>query len=268
MAVLQYEKKLTRLGAQDMILHIAKFGNHNINVHLKSDADVKRFFLAQGYDFQLLVERCRNVVNAVPMVENLIGSSWNFQTDGSAEVSVTSVTGEEQSFQGSGTLALSSYWAQVESCCKSRDRAVLESSYVDFQSAVVQGIAGIEAYITHRVKIWNHNNPNNALIDSKQTKVSFDDKIDDWIPKMSGGKRTDKSNNDWRHYKRLRSVRDDVALHPKTMSMGVSLQQLAENINMLRAGIGGILIQLHRIFNEKIPAIIIRARYTPEVKVI
>lgn len=132
----------------------------------------------------------------------------------------------------------------------------------------MQGIAGIEAYITHRVKIWNHAYPNNALIDTKQMKVSFDDKIDKWIPLMSSGKRIDKSNNDWRHYKILRSIRDDAAIHPKTMSMGVSLQQLAENINTLRAGIGGILIQLHCIFAEKIPAIIIRARYTPDVKVI
>jgi hypothetical protein len=268
MAVLQYETKLTRLGAQDMILHIAKFGNHQINTSFKSDADVKRFFMANGYDFQLLVDRCRNVGNPVPIVENLVGSSWHFHTDGGGQVSVTSVTGEEQSFQGSGTLALFTYWAHVEACCKSRDRAVLESSYVDFQSAAVQGIAGIEAYITHRVKIWNHTNPDSTLIDAKQTKVSFDDKIDKWIPMMSGGKRIDKSNNDWQHYKILRSVRDDVAIHPKTMSMGVSLHQLADNINMLRAGIGGMLIQLHRIFDEKIPAVIIRARYTPEVKLI
>jgi hypothetical protein len=32
---------------------------------------------------------------------------------------------------------------------------------------------------------------------------------------MSGGKRIDKSSNDWRHYNILRSVRDDVAIHPK-----------------------------------------------------
>ncbi|MHA2403773.1 MAG: hypothetical protein ACXADH_12330, partial [Candidatus Kariarchaeaceae archaeon] len=126
----------------------------------------------------------------------------------------------------------------------------------------------IEAYIIHRVELWNRDNPHDCLTDSPAHKVSFDDKVDVWIPKMTGGKKLDKSIRNWMHFLDLRKIRDHVSIHPKSDGFGSSFSDLAEKINIFRTGIAGTLIQLHLLFHEKIPAIIIRAFYAPEVEVV
>jgi hypothetical protein len=167
-----------------------------------------------------------------------------------------------------GKLVLYDYWATFDTAVKALRRAVCEASYPELRSAIVQGIASIEGYMNYLAEIWNKRNPEDQLLDSRQEKVSFDDKIDDWIPRMTGGKRLYKGDQPWSHFRILRQIRDDEAIHPKTSSHSVSFAEVAKKANLFRTGIAESLIRLHVLFNERVPRVIIRAAYAPDVEVV
>lgn len=57
-------------------------------------------------------------------------------------------------------------------------------------------------------------NKKDILIDNKQNKVSFENKIDDWIPIITG-KKFDKSDKEWESFLKLKKFRDDYDQHFK-----------------------------------------------------
>lgn len=265
--MLKLKEKISRRAAQEMILLFARHGNHYHETNFKSDADVKRAFAANRVDFEKLVEECRDFTKPVPFFENMISSTW--LSIGDVEMSrVDAVTGDEDlKAKGPGALVLQGYWATFESALEARDRSIQKSSYTEYLSAITSGIASIEGYVNYRAEQWNKKHDDQLLIDSSTTKVSLTDKFDNWIPVMTQGKKLDKSGVNWRDFKIIKSIRDDLAIHPKSSGYGISFYNLAEKINLFRTGIAGLLIQLHLLFNEKIPGVIIRATYVPDVEV-
>lgn len=265
---LQMRPKISRRASHDMILMFAKYGNHGDRAAFRTDADLKRYLAHRGIDFQKLVEQCRSFSENVPYFENLVGSTWTVSSGAKAAV-VDKQSGEEKCVvEGPGAIALSTHWAHAETSYKARTNAVEASSFAEFQTAVVNGMASIEAFINHRAELWNSGNPHDKLTDSFAHKVSFADKIDIWIPKMTGGVNLDKSVRNWTDFQKLRTIRDDVSIHPKASGMGTSLAELSQNINLVRTGIGGLLIQLHILFKERMPAVIIRLFFAPEAEVV
>jgi len=263
---LTYKAKLSRRSSHELIIIFAKYGNHYHDENFITDASVKRAFKTNGIDFKSLVEKCRTPTESVPFFENLIGSTWT--VSGGAKMARVDASGHEEfSVQGPGKFTESTYWALAEETKKARDRAVSNISYTDLQAAIVHGIASIEGYISHRVHNWNKQNKDDQLFDSKQNKVSFEDKIKLWIPKITSGKKLDRSNRNWSDFIKLQRIRDALAIHPKPPGYGISYSDLADKINILRSGIGGLLIDLHEIFQEKIPGVIIRLKYMPDVEV-
>ena len=249
---------------------LTKHGNH-VNAHLiATDGDVDRFFEANGRRFEDVVRDARDG-GLVPHVENLIGPTFHILTEGDGAVGVSrhdNVTGQDTFIMsGPGTATIDGYWSIFESSQDALDRAIKRSSQVDLLVAATQGVASIEHYLRRRVEVWNSANPTDQLVDSFQSKVSFDDKIDDWLPKMTGGTKLQKGTGEWAEFKRIRAIRDNSNVHPKGASLGVSYRDLAEQINLFRTGIAGLLIRLHLLFDDPIPRIIIRARYAPEVEV-
>ena len=85
---------------------------------------------------------------------------------------------------------------------------------------------------------------------------------------MTGGKRLDKSIINWFNFKNLRKIRNDYVIHSKTTGYSISNQELAEYINKFKTGIAKLLVQLHILFNEKIPSRIIRGAYAPDVEIV
>ncbi len=102
-------------------------------------------------------------------------------------------------------------------------------------------------------------------MDSKENKVSFDSKINYWIPVLTGDKKLDKSNQIWRDYKILRGIRDNTTVHAKKSSYCVSYDDFIDLIGKYSFGISGMLMELHKLFNDPIPPVIIRNFYTPPV---
>lgn len=265
--MLKFKERISRRAAHEMILLFARHGNHYHETNFKSDNDVKRGFADHGINFEKLVMDCRDFKQPIPFFENLIPSTV-FSAGGVEMSRVDSATGSEDlTTKSPGSLVIQGYWASFESAIEARDRAIQKSSYTEYLSAVTSGIASIEGYINYQAEFWNKKHQDQPLIDSFSTKVNLNDKFDNWIRVMTQGKKLDKGGINWSHFKIIKSIRDDLAIHPKSSGYGISFYDLAEKINVFRSGIAGLLIQLHLLFNEKIPQIVIRAAYAPDVEV-
>lgn len=239
-----------------MIMMMAKHGNNDYA--FRSDADVKRLFAAAGYEFAAVVQACRRSGQAVPLVENVIPASWSV-TGGATVAIVDSRTGQELTkVKGPGTYVPYHYWGRFEDAAREFRRSLDTASIGGLESWVSSSIASVEAYVAHRVWLYNSLHPEDPLIDSKHHKVPFDKKIDDWIPQMSGGRKLDKGRQNWAHFGVLRSFRDKVAIHPKDTAVAIDYSRFCQLLNMFRSGIAGLLVDLHLHFGERIPCIILR----------
>ncbi|MCK4830848.1 hypothetical protein KA005_84840, partial [bacterium] len=268
-----FEDFRTRRATHDMILVMAKYGNHGIRHKFVSVANVKRFFQVHYHcDWKNLVQTCRKTSELVPVVENLVGSTWTVPGCGSRAAIVTGAATEEEkeitALEGPGTLTTSTYLQFFENAVDNFHRCMERVSFGDFQSSVTNGIASIGTYIEYRTWLYNSGQPSAPLVDSKKNKVPQDTKIDEWIPKMSGGKKLDKSRINWRDFKTLRNVRHDLAIHVKQPAISTSYKQLCVLLNLFRSGIAGLLLDLHLLFAEPIPSKIIRYAYLPDVKLV
>lgn len=253
-----------------MILMMAKCGNGSRNPKFVTDADVKRFFKASGYDWGDLIQTCRKQEEIVPLIENLIGSTWTV-VGGKAAIVTGAGTDDEReiaSVESPASLITSSYLQLFENAVDNFQRCMEHALFGDFQSCVSNGIASVDAYIAHRAWLCNAGHPSELLMDSRETKVPQDTRIDEWIPKMSGGRKLDKGGLNWNHFKRLRGIRDELAVHIKQPAIGITYQQLCEFLNLFRTGIAGLLIDLHFTFDERVPCKIIRYAYLPDVKLL
>lgn len=257
--------KISRKAAHNLIQLMAKSGNHNLT--FTTDASVKRFFKARGYDYDNLVNKIRNYPEPIPLVENLI-SSTAFASPG-LKVSRIDVFGNEDlEFDGPGAIAMLGYQAQFETVVENLELAIQQASPQHLLSACINGIASIEGFINFKAEEWNKQNPNSLLLDSKQDPIRFEDKIDKWLPVMSAGRKLDKSVKNWNSFKRLKAVRDNIAIHPKSSGYSFSLSELASLINCFGSGIAGFQVQLHLLLIQRIPSIIIRSVFAPDAEVV
>lgn len=258
------KRRISRRAAHELVQLMAKQGNHHFT--FSTDASVKTFFKTRGYDYDVLVENVRNYPEPVPLVENFMPAT-GFASPGLQVSRVDSHGNEDLHLEGPGAFTMLGYQSQIEQATENIEAAIRGSSPQHFLTACMNGVASIEGYINYRVEIWNKLHPGNPLCDTKQTPVSFDDKIDRWVPIMTSQKKLDKSRKTWNDFKRLKAIRDNIAVHPKSSGHTFSLKQLAELINCFASGIAGLLLQLHELFGERSPSIIIRYFYAPEVEV-
>ena len=266
---LQYKINLSKKQAKEKILAHAMFGNHSIHPRPNSHRRVQEYFLKRGINTDNLVEECRNPKKHIPHFENLIRSTWKANMTGGFSVSLVDDNGEAiTEMKKPGLFIWSNYEAHFEAACDARDRAVAGVSYSAFQECLSQGFASIEAFFNTQSQLWNKKHPEDLLSDSKNHKVNLEDKIDQWIPKMSGGRQVDKSGRVWNDFKILKIIRDDIAIHPKLVGQGIPWDDFAKQINAFRLGIAQLLACLHYILKIPVPSVIINGIYTPDVEVV
>ncbi len=264
---LQYRTKISLKRAIDKIVTHAILGTHFAKRPV-TKAGVYSLLLSRRKDLNKVGEGCRDWRKHVPFFENLLGSTWDFPGPGKVEIVDTKTDESIGQITDPGTVSLSAYQTHFETACKARDRAVENCSYPDLQTSLVHGVTSIESYITKLARAWNQQNPSDQLIDSKRNKVSLDHKFDIWIPKITKGKKLDKSDRCWNDFVTLRRIRDRVAVHPKLGGQIVTYANLAKDINSFRWGIAGLLGTLHRLVGQWIPSAVINAFYMPDVEVI
>ena len=259
---------LSKSAAKSMILEMAFYGNGRQDESFTTEEQVCKFFVSHGTTIEYVINECRIWPRLVPLFENVFRGAV-FPGAGARVSRVRLSDGKEDAIvDGPGFASKSYYWPQFASAWDSLQKAIDESSILAIHPAIVSLLSSIDSYIAYRVELWNNHHPESCLVDSKSKKVPFDDKIDSWIPQMSGGRRFDKSTRIWSAYRELRKVRDDEAIHLKGGALGASLSRLASIINLVPYGICRFLMELHRIFNEPIPAQIIRGAHAPDVEII
>lgn len=262
-------EQISRSQSRRLIQTMAKHGNHLYLGQFSTDEEIRVFLASNGLDYKKVIEYCRTFTNRVPKFENLISSTA--QSVGGSSISVVNnITGETiSSTDGPGIIALTSYWALFEEAF-TQFRATLTSvrPMTSFLTCATTGVATIEAYVQHRAILYNDTNPQTKLLDSKANKVSFDDKVSQWIPIMTGGTKLDKSDKLWESFKILRGYRDNYSVHVKSPSFSMSYEALERGLNLFRYGIAGLLVRLHILFSERIPTEIIRCAFLPDVQFI
>jgi hypothetical protein len=251
---LKWKEKRSRKQAREMVMMMAMYSDNLINtqrkVPLASEEEVLGLFKANGYDFDQVVEECRERESAVPLVENILGSVWYMSGDEGVEAVITS-----------------NYQASFEAAVDHLDRAVSNWTFGDIESAIVRGISSVESFILYQTELWNELNQDDKLVDNRDNKVPMDDKFDLWVPKMTGHQ-IDKGTRNWQDFRRLRGIRDNLTVHPKSQHHSVTFQEMADLINVFRTGVAGFLIDLHLVFRNFIPGHIISARYATDVEVV
>ncbi len=265
---LQYKPKISLKSAIDKICVYGMWGDHQYTPRPINRIEVGTLLASLGINSNMLAEECRDYRKPIPNLENLAGTVWTISEGAKVEL-IDNRTGDVvTTVEGPGTIAMSTYLAHFETACAARDRAVENSSYAEFLAAITNAMASIESYITELARDWNLKNPEDQLIDSKQTKVSLDDKFDIWIPKMSSGNKLVKSDKRWNHFVKLRHIRDNEAIHPKLGGQGMSFVKLTKLIDQFRWGMAGMLGQIHLLFGQPVPSIIINSVYMPDVEVV
>lgn len=143
------------------------------------------------------------------------------------------------------------------------NRSTENSDISDFISAVNKGISAIEHSIKIAAADFNFLNKKDILIDNKENKVSFEKKIDDWFPIITG-KKFDKSDKEWESFLKLKKFRDDYDQHFKGFYY-FDYENVCNLMNLYKCGIAGMLFKLKKMFNHRISSLIIRAKYYPEI---
>lgn len=253
-------QKIPRRWAHEMIILMGKLGNHNYDLggHLKTDADIKRHYAQNNYDFEVEVQRCRTFTENIMIYENLIGSQWT--TKGVKVSRVNPTTGQEETLvEGDGVYNDKDYWHSFELAVSDLDEAISKSSYGKFLSAINNGIASIEAFFNyeylHKMK---------EGVQPAELEISLDAKVDNWPERFTGIK-LDKSKIFWNHFRELKNLRNNKFQHIKSSATGKTFIAMEREFNMFRTGIAQFLLELHVIYKERCPSKIIRYSYFPDI---
>ena len=57
-------------------------------------------------------------------------------------------------------------------------------------------------------------------------------------------------------------------VHPKTSGIGITYEEMTGLMNLYRTGINGVLIDLHKHFNDRIDYPLVKAGFMPEVELV
>ncbi len=265
----RFKDKRSKNQARKLILTMAKYGDHEhqLRCDLSNEEGVKEFYRLNGYNFEVEVEKARKWWAHLPaMVPIFDVRRMNSFTLGGAPGSVTGIKagGDDflVKFEGeTGHVVMSEYLDIFENAVEELVRSVERTRYRTFLTGISEGIASIEGYISYQA---DHRG-GQQFRDSKQQKVSFEDKIDKWIPQITGRK-LDKSGVNWNHHTQLRNIRDDFQAHPKTHLYGITYSEICRRMNLFRTGIAGLLFDLHMTFNDLVPAQVIHGCFLPEIR--
>ena len=262
------QKKISRKSSHNLVLDILRYNTLSNNFPNKSDSAVIRKFnilskeLGLLGDFDYFVEKCRDYSTSAPF-ENLADSGiWTAE---GGTLSVTDkITGETHGDYDA--IAINAYQGLFGESMELFKASLAENTYSLFRSSIVSGVSSIEAFIRQQAKYYNKINPQEPLLDDFNSKISFYDKFNIWLPKMTGN-HFDKSGREWEALKKIITFRDNEVVHPKG-TYGYNYDEIIALINLYKYGIPGILRQLHVLFKMTIPSNIIRACYYPEVSLV
>ena len=267
----QVERR-TRKEARDMIMAIARHGNHYWDREwgvFTTTRHVERFLAAYDLTLAGLIETLRDKDASGNPFENRLGSGWTVSGGGGgAIVGYTDSEGNEVvRMEEPGSFSTATSTALFEKAVDDFERSISKMSYVESLSCIASGTASIEAYVFQKTYQRNIRNPGKELVDDKNNKVSFEDKIKVWVPMMAG-KKLNLGDKNWAHFQRLKRVRDTEHTHTKSPALNITYRELCKLLNLFRGGIAGMLLDLHVLFGDKTPSKVIKYAYHPDIKLV
>jgi hypothetical protein len=267
---IRYKPKLSLKQARDKITIYGMYGNHDVWPRPKNRGEVAQLLRSMGINPDELVEKCRDYTETVTCFEGQRLNIWSVNTYKGGKFGLVDITTGETiaELDGPGFVAASAYLVKFETACEARNRAVEKASFAEYEAAIVNGFASIEAYVAEAASHWNRTHSQEPLVDSSNSKVNLVEKLDVWVPKMTEGTKLIKNDQRWNDFLKLKKVRDNIVVHPKVSSYVIPYKKLCELINAFRCGIAGMLGQLHLVFCEPVPAAIINAFYMPDVEIV
>ncbi len=260
------KRKLSSNQVQKLIFDLAFLGQFT-EPYLNTEDEVVDFFNRQdnsGYYFDAIVEHCRDYSNVVPLIEDTLGSS--FTCDIGKYNGKILLSKREISVEGPGILHMSNYLFQFSYSFGKLNYGIDNASILDIQTAFVFGIASIESFINEKAQRWSDNYPEDTLIDTREQKASFVQKIDEWLPKLTC-RNFDKTGEIWNHFQTLQNYRDNEIIHSRNSAFGITFGDMVELINKYKAGIAGFHKELHLLFEQHVPHRIIRAMHFPIIEI-
>ncbi len=259
----KFKERRFRKSSKEFVCTLVRYGNHDRFGQFPSDNYVRKSFEINGYDWDRLIDRCRDPeeVPRPEFVNYIERTGWYTYGE---DVQLQSGTGA--SVNGAGAVFPFSYYIIWKSAQAAFERAVEHSLYGEFLAACALGVASIEAYINHQAIQFNRKG-GDLLHDSKTAPVKFDEKLKTWITKITGRK-LDIGTENWQHFRKLRLIRDDQVVHPKTSGIGITYEEMTGLMNLYRTGINGVLIDLHKHFNDRIDYPLVKAGFMPEVELV
>lgn len=260
-------KKLSPNQVRRLIFDLALLGQFT-KPYLDTEDEVIDFFNRQDdtqYYFDIIVEQCRDYSELVPLIEDAFGSANNSEV-GKFNGKVL-LSKEEILVEAPGILHMNHHLFLFSYSFNKLNIGIDYASILDIQAAIVFGIASIESFINEKAQRWNRNYPEDTLIDTKENKIPFIKKIDEWIPKFTC-KNFDKTGEIWNHFQSLQNYRDNEIIHSSNSAFGITFKEIVELINRYKAGIAAFHKELHLLFEQHVPHMIIRAMHFPAIEII
>ncbi|MBS0298333.1 MAG: hypothetical protein JSR32_00125 [Proteobacteria bacterium] len=275
---LETDSWLSAREARELVFYFIRWGQH-MDDYLRPlpDDTVEAELQQRGYDLNDEVSKLqKNPHRAIKWFENLlIGGTWEIEASPGPKITHSVlVDGIEISKKEVNEHAVlrQAHTSDFLAACNARDEAIRIRSFDSFYTAISKGFSSIEAYLALRVHVYNAkcSDPNKILNERRKKGgfVTLDKKIKDWLPIMTNVTLDVDKSLGWEDYKFLRSIRNDVVIHPKPGAGFTKIEELADGLNRFRYGIGALMFLLHKAFNEPMQSSIIRAMRYPTVRVI
>lgn len=271
------DTQLTAHEARELVFYFIRWGDHpDHELREMPDAALEAELMRRGYNLPAVVGELReNPHRAITYFENLL-ESGTFEVSASPGVEmkhsfiVDGVTFGEKTVNGHAVVRMS-HEAEFTSACQARDAAIVNSSFDSFYTALTKGFASLEAYFSLRVAVHNAKCALADRLEEKRPKggfVSFDTKLREWLPQLTGVSVDLGQSPGWEDFLYLRNLRNDVVIHPKPGAGLSTLEELADGLNRFRTGIGSLMFVLHQAFRKPMQRSIIRAMRYPTVRVV
>jgi hypothetical protein len=253
-------QKVNEKTARKCLKEVIRFGNWQPAPFITQSLLEER-----GPDYETILSRAQFILEPLLNFENLARSTWRTRGNVSMmrklpegrSVMVANTQGDD------GILQWGTYLAQFESACDLLlDVPKANDALEALLSAITKGLASIDSFLVQLATTWNQSHPDLAQFDLVSDRLSASERIDQWIPKITGS-RYDKSVQSWQEYKRLREFRNEWDQHNKRTVRVISLANLATVGTAFGPGVADVLFTLHIVSQRKVPIRIIRFKYFP-----
>lgn len=126
-------------------------------------------------------------------------------------------------------------------------------------------ISLIDAFINRHILIYKHTNFKVDEIKELEKIMNLENKIECFL-KISCNKELSTINGgvEWKDFKSLKKLRNEI-IHINEPSLGYNIAEFAEHLNLVRNGVGGLLLKIREAQNKITLGFIERLRTAPKV---